>query len=92
MDKRDFALSFCREFGADPADCVAIGDSRSDLPLFRSVGYSIAFNASSEARATATVAVDSNSMTDAIPWLDSWLGVASDGAASTVDEVDSAHG
>lgn len=40
-DKRDFALSQARELGLDARSCGAVGDSRSDLPLFASVGLSV---------------------------------------------------
>ncbi|MFJ5291446.1 HAD family hydrolase [Streptomyces sp. NPDC088348] len=53
-DKRDFALAQARELGLAPGSCGAVGDSRSDLPLFASVGLSVAFNASAGARAAAT--------------------------------------
>jgi phosphoserine phosphatase len=42
--KRDFAPSVAAEFGLEPSRCAAIGDSRSDLPLFAEVGLAIAFN------------------------------------------------
>lgn len=57
-DKRDVALAQARELGLAPARCGAVGDSRSDLPLFASVGLSVAFNASAGARAAATVTAD----------------------------------
>lgn len=72
-DKRRFALSICSQLGVPPSRCVAIGDSRSDIPLFDAVGFSVAFNASQDARATATTAVDSSSLLDALPPIDSWL-------------------
>lgn len=62
-DKRDYALRVCAERGIDPARCIAVGDSRSDLPLFAAVGESIAFNGSSAARAAATRCVDGPSLT-----------------------------
>jgi len=51
---------------------VAIGDGRSDLPLFRAVGFSVALNASSEARAAASITVEETSFLaalDAVPHL-----------------------
>ncbi|MFC5098584.1 hypothetical protein [Amycolatopsis plumensis] len=41
-----------------PERCSAVGDSRSDLPLFAAVGTSIAFNATPAARVVATHVVD----------------------------------
>ncbi|MFE9677227.1 HAD family hydrolase [Streptomyces sp. NPDC006259] len=68
-DKRDFALAQARELGLAPGSCGAVGDSRSDLPLFASVGLSVAFNASAGARAAATVTVDSGDLRGVLPAL-----------------------
>lgn len=67
--KRDFALSLAQELGLDPSSCAAVGDSRSDLPLFASVGLSVAFNASTGARAAATVTVDGDDLRGIVPAL-----------------------
>ncbi|MFF7679825.1 HAD family hydrolase [Actinacidiphila glaucinigra] len=68
-DKRDVALTQARELGLAPARCGAVGDSRSDLPLFASVGLSVAFNASAGARAAATVTVDDADLRSVLPAL-----------------------
>ncbi|WP_344457837.1 HAD family hydrolase [Actinocorallia aurantiaca] len=68
-DKRDFALMQAAALGVEPLACGAIGDSRSDLPLFASVGLSVAFNASAEARKAATIAVDGDDLRDVLPVL-----------------------
>ncbi|WP_405649168.1 HAD family hydrolase [Streptomyces sp. NBC_00019] len=68
-DKRDFALAQARELGLAPRSCGAIGDSRSDLPLFASVALSVAFNASPGARAAATVMVDGGDLRGVLPAL-----------------------
>ncbi|MEU4097401.1 HAD-IB family phosphatase [Streptomyces sp. NPDC026673] len=67
--KRDFALAQARGLGLAPGSCAAVGDSRSDLPLFASVGLSVAFNAGTDARAAATVAVDGGDLREVIPAL-----------------------
>jgi len=67
--KRDFALAHARGLALAPGACGAVGDSRSDLPLFASVGLSVAFNASADARAAATVAVDGEDLRDVLPAL-----------------------
>lgn len=67
--KRDFALAQARGLGLAPGSCGAVGDSRSDLPLFASVGLSVAFNAGADARAAATVAVDGEDLREVIPAL-----------------------
>ncbi|MDX3074022.1 HAD-IB family phosphatase [Streptomyces sp. MI02-7b] len=68
-DKRDVALAQARELGVAPRLCGAIGDSRSDLPLFASVGLSVAFNASAGAREAATVTVDDDDLRSVLPAL-----------------------
>jgi phosphoserine phosphatase len=68
-DKREFALARARELGLSPRSCGAVGDSRSDLPLFASVAVSVAFNATVGARAAATVAVDGDDLRGVLPAL-----------------------
>lgn len=68
-DKRDVALAQARELELAPRSCGAVGDSRSDLPLFASVGLSVAFNASPGAREAATAAVDDNDLRSVLPVL-----------------------
>ena len=72
FDKRNFALDVCHRTGVSPERCVAIGDSRSDLPLFDVVDFSIALNASADARAKASVSLDSDSITDTTPLISAW--------------------
>ncbi len=57
-DKVAFVVEYCRRVGIGMEQVVAIGDSRSDLPLFRAVGFSVALNASSDARVAASTAVE----------------------------------
>ena len=73
LGKRDFAVSVAAELGVDLTRCAAIGDSRSDLPLFAEVGLAIAFNATSTARAAAHASVDGADLRDVLPLLVSWL-------------------
>ncbi|WP_052318815.1 HAD hydrolase family protein [Streptomyces pluripotens] len=61
--------AWARDLGLAPHACGAIGDSRSDLPLFASVGLSVAFNASAAAWAAATTAVDAGDLRTVIPTL-----------------------
>ncbi|MGW1030280.1 HAD family hydrolase [Streptomyces sp. NPDC002577] len=68
-DKRDLALAQARELGVSPRSCGAVGDSRSDLPLFASVRLSVAFNASAAAREAATVMVDDDDLRAVLPVL-----------------------
>jgi phosphoserine phosphatase len=70
-DKLKFVAAYCEANGIDLAECVAVGDSRSDVPLFEAVGLSIALNATPDAREAASVAIDTEDLTDIlglIPW------------------------
>jgi len=42
--KLDMAMEYCREKGADPADCWFYSDSASDLPLLEAVGHPVMVN------------------------------------------------
>jgi phosphoserine phosphatase len=72
-DKRDFAVRVAAEFGVEISRCVAIGDSRSDLPLFAEVGMAVAFNATAAARAAAHASADGNDLREILPLLTAWL-------------------
>lgn len=69
QDKARWVLDQCRRAGLEPGACAAVGDARSDLPLFRAVGLSIAFNGSPEARRSATQVVDGDSLAAVLPCL-----------------------
>lgn len=73
LDKRDFALAVAAEFGVAPARCTAVGDSRSDLPLFAAVGLAIAFNGTRAARSAAHAVADGGDLRAVIPLLTTWL-------------------
>jgi len=45
------------------AEVAAVGDSRSDIPLFRKVGLAIALNATPKAREAAHIALEGNDLT-----------------------------
>lgn len=70
--KRDFALTAAAEIGVAPRHCAAIGDSRSDLPLFAEVGMAVSFNGTAAARAAAQASVDGSDLRDVIPVLAAW--------------------
>lgn len=66
-DKVAYVAEHCRRAGIGMDQVVAIGDGRSDLPMFRAVGFSVALNAStSEARAAARTAVEGTSFLAAL--------------------------
>jgi len=69
QDKLCFVARWCADNGYSPQDVVAIGDSRSDLPLFAHAAVSIALNATAEARAAAHHVVDTDDLRDLLPML-----------------------
>ncbi len=71
--KRDFALAVATELGIDLARCAAVGDSRSDLPLFPAVGLAIAFNATPAARSAAHAEAAGDDLRAVVPLLSTWL-------------------
>ena len=69
-DKVAFLRSFCEPRGIQLGECVAVGDSRSDIPLFGQVGLAIAFNGTDSAKRAAHVSVDADSLLAIIPVID----------------------
>jgi phosphoserine phosphatase len=65
-DKARFVEQWCAANGHVMSDVAAIGDSRSDVPLFRQAGMSIALNATADARAVATHALDTDDLRDVL--------------------------
>jgi len=63
-DKPAFVGSLCSTLGIGMHEVFHVGDSRSDIPLFEAVGYSVALNASRQARETARVALEADSLLD----------------------------
>ncbi len=63
-DKPTFVERYCTQHGIAMADVLAVGDSRSDIALFHAVGYSIAINATAEARQAARCAIDTDDFSD----------------------------
>ncbi|GAA0904292.1 HAD family hydrolase [Virgisporangium aurantiacum] len=74
--KRDYARSVATDLGVDLGRCVAVGDGRSDVPLFADVGLAIAFNATPAARAAAHVHVDTTDLRAVLPHIAAWLNAA----------------
>jgi len=59
-----------KKLGATPKNCITVGDSRHDIPLFRVSGLSIAFNAKDEkAKQAADVVVDGKDLREILPWV-----------------------
>lgn len=62
-DKAAFVETYCRARGITMAEVAAVGDSRSDIPLFGKVGLAIALNATPAARQAAHISIDSDDLT-----------------------------
>lgn len=69
-DKLRFVEAWCSERGIPLADVAAVGDSRSDLPLFGQVGRAVAINATPDARQAASVAIDTEDLRAVLPLLE----------------------
>ncbi|MFF9018225.1 HAD family hydrolase [Streptomyces sp. NPDC014870] len=74
-DKRDYCVAEADRLGVPMSACVAIGDSRSDLPLFAEVGCGIAFNGTPAARRAATAAADGDDLRAVLPLVERWLSL-----------------
>lgn len=61
-DKPVFVNQLCASMGIDLSQVFHVGDSVSDLPLFGVAGFSVALNANRQARAAASVSLDSDSL------------------------------
>lgn len=74
FDNCDFVPRWCEERATSLDEVVAVGDSRSDLPLFSVVGRSVALNATPDARAAADEALDTEDLRDVLPFVrgDPW--------------------
>jgi phosphoserine phosphatase len=68
-DKARFVEDWCAQHGYSMSQVAAIGDSRSDIPLFRHVGMSVALNATPDARAVATHVIDTEDLRDVLALL-----------------------
>ncbi len=68
-DKQRFVETWCATRDIPLADVAAVGDSRSDLPLFDRAGRSVALNATPEARSAATHVVDAEDLREVLPLL-----------------------
>lgn len=68
-DKLRFVEEWCAERGYSMSQVAAVGDSRSDVPLFRGVGLSIALNATPDARNAATRVLDADDLRNVLPIL-----------------------
>lgn len=65
-DKPVFVSSLCKDLGISMSEVFHIGDSRSDIPLFGAVGFSVALNANQQAKDTANTALETDSLFDVL--------------------------
>jgi phosphoserine phosphatase len=68
-DKARFVEQWCAQGGYSMSQVAAVGDSRSDIPLFRRAGLSIALNATADAREAATHGLDTEDLRDVLELL-----------------------
>lgn len=72
-DKAGFVQRVADRHGLGMKDVVAVGDGTSDLPLFREAGFSIALNASQNAREIADLQVNTDDLRDLIPAIEGYF-------------------
>lgn len=65
-DKPVFVAALCGVLGIGMSDVFHVGDSRSDVPLFEAVGYSVALNASPVAIQAARAVLETDSLLDVL--------------------------
>jgi phosphoserine phosphatase len=68
-DKLSFVEDWCAKRSISLADVAAVGDSRSDVPLFRRVGRAVALNATADAQRVATKVIDTDDLREVLPLL-----------------------
>jgi len=66
FDKADFVKVYCAERQIPLSQVFAVGDSRSDIPLFGAVGFSVALNATPAAKAAASVAIETDDLSEVL--------------------------
>ncbi len=66
-DKPVFVNDYCKQKGVKMNEVFHVGDSRSDIPLFDAVGFSVAFNGDKPVKSIASTSIDSESLMDILP-------------------------
>ncbi len=64
QDKSIWVKKFIEKYGTTPERTVSIGNSFTDIPMFRSSGFSIAINADEYTEAAATVKIKTENIAD----------------------------
>ena len=70
FDKLEFFLKACEAKGISPEDALAVGDSRSDHPVFRASGASVALNADRRTQMLATHSLITDDLLDLLPFVE----------------------
>lgn len=65
-DKATFIRQLAMDAGTSLDDVIYVGDSRSDLPTFSIVGFSVALNATANAAAAASTSIETVSLKDVL--------------------------
>jgi len=66
--KAEWVKKIVKQFGVNPEEVIAIGDSKGDMDMFQMVGFSIAFNSScKDLDKIASVCIQSQNLADIIP-------------------------
>jgi phosphoserine phosphatase len=65
-EKRRTVLEVASLIGAEPSQCIAVGDGANDLPMMDAVGLSIAFHAKPAVRERAKVSITDGGMDRAL--------------------------
>lgn len=61
-EKRRMMLQCAAEIGAEPSQCIAVGDGANDLPMMGAAGLSVAYHAKPKVREQAMVAINGGSL------------------------------
>lgn len=69
FDKLYFIISEAERLGIPLDQCIAVGDGRSDIPIFKAVGTSIALNGTDAAKAAATYQVSTVDLRDILQFI-----------------------
>lgn len=69
-----FIQNQCDQLGIRMGNVFHIGDSRSDIELFKQVGFSVAINATEDAKAQATTSIATSNLADALAIIPNFLG------------------
>jgi phosphoserine phosphatase len=71
--KRGFVEDYCAKHSIPMDQVFAVGDARSDIPLFGAVGHSIAINATEAAKQAASCAIDTEDLRDVLKLLPGFI-------------------